>query len=176
MFKSDQQSTQEFLSTLRMLHSEHSPDPEISDLLDCMRHLDNTEKKIDKALSKKRTQIQEYLTFCPQDIFTTLRIFINSEWTLDSPGQALLLHLNIFGQFLVNDDSAQLDDPFAHNASAMKLLRARNFVDLIRELRVDFLNFVGLNIRKSLDPISTCNLCERRGRRARSCPSERASR
>jgi hypothetical protein len=157
---SDHLSTEEFLTNLKMLQSEHSKDKQIQNLLDCVQELASTEKKIDKALSKKRTEIQEYLTFSPQDIFTTLRIFINSEWKPE--GQGLNLHLNIFGKFIVNDDPEQLNGNEEDHQSKMKFIRIQNFVDLIRELRVDFLNYVIHNIilifRKFQDRILTCRI------------------
>jgi hypothetical protein len=139
MNQSEHLTTEEFLTSLRMLQSDTSNDKQIKDLLDCVHQLTSTEKKIDKALSKKRTEIQEYLTFCPQDIFTNLRIFIHSEWKPE--GQGLRLHLNIFGKFIINEDSDQLDDD-NESKSKIKYIRIQNFVDLIRELRVDFINYV----------------------------------
>ena len=144
MNQSDHLSTEEFLTSLKMLHSGNSEDKQIQDLLDCIDKLESTENQIDKALSKKRTEIQEYLTFSPQDIYTTLRIFINSEWGRDAQG--LRLHLNICGRFIVNDDLEQLNGHQNTSQSKMKFIRIQNFVDLIRELRVDFLNYVRCSI------------------------------
>jgi hypothetical protein len=141
MFQSEHLSNEEFLTKLKLLNPSQENNLGINNLLECITDLNETEKRIDKALSKKRTEIQEYLTFCPQDIFTNLRIYINTQWELRPKNEGLQLNFFIFGQFLVNDDEKQLESVSLEN-DMFKFLRVHNFVDLIRELRIDFLNFV----------------------------------
>lgn len=142
MFKGDHLSKEEFLGKLKMLKPESKSGAGIEELLECIGDLQQTERKIDKALSKKRTEIQEYLTFCPQDIYTTLRIYINTEWQATPQNDAKKLNFLIFGQFLLNDKECQLES-VSDQVQKFKFLRINNFVDLVRELRIDFINSVG---------------------------------
>ena len=143
MFSQQEQlPNKHFLSTLRNFPAFSSSNPEINSLLNSLEELQTIEKKVDKCLSKKRTEIQEYLTFCPQNISTNLRIYIKSSWKNEEGGAKQLI-ISIFGQFLLNDNEEQLKDlDFEGDNHIKNLLRVQNFVDLVRELRVDFINTV----------------------------------
>ena len=141
----DQPTPNEILAGLKHFKRLKSEDPQTQDLLQCLEKVQHFDKNIDWLLNKKRMEIQENLSYCPQDIATNLRIFTHSEWHAGKvPGYRLLV-IKVIGQILANEEDGQLlDVEYGHEFKDRHLLRPRNLVDVVREVRMDFLNEVRL--------------------------------
>lgn len=139
MFKiRDSKQLPQFIKNIQNFSNENDDfmQNNIDDSLALFESLQEYEKNIDKILAKKRMEIQENFTYCPEQLTSCLRVYFQTQVVTNESGLKSI-ELAIFGKLLQNKHSSNSLFRVEEEIKGVCEFKTHNFLDMVTAIRID---------------------------------------